>query len=84
MVLTIAIIAMVLTIAIVAMVLTIAIVAMVLTIAILAMVLTKGGPKEGGLNVGQREGLNMQRIESKTQSNRLLLTTPIPWDPLDP
>ena len=40
----------------------------------------KGGPKEGGLNIGQHEGLNMQRVESKTRSNRLLLTTPIPWD----
>ena len=28
------------------------------------------------------EDLNMQRIESKTQSNRLPPTTPIPWDPI--
>ena len=27
------------------------------------------GPKEGGLNIGQR-------------SNQVLLTTPLPWDPL--
>ena len=38
-----------------------------------------GGPKEGGLNIGQREGLN---TESKAPSNHLLLTTPFPGDPL--
>ena len=42
----------------------------------------KGGPKEGGLNIGRHEGLNMQRVKSKTRSNQLLLTTLIPWDPL--
>ena len=40
------------------------------------------GPKEGGLNIGQHEGLSMETIESRTRSNQLLLTTPIPWDPL--
>ena len=40
--------------------------------------ITKGGPKEGGLNIGQHEGLNKQRIKSKTQSNQLLLATTTP------
>ena len=56
---------------------------MILIISII-VVIFKGnywGPKEGGLNIGQREGSNMQRIESKTRSNQLLLTTPTPWDP---
>ena len=34
----------------------------------------RGSPKEGGLNIGQREGLNMQRIESKTQSMKPIVT----------
>ena len=41
----------------------------------------QGCPKEGGLNIGQHEGLNMQRIEGKAPSNQLLFTTPLPWDP---
>ena len=43
----------------------------------------KGGPKEGGpkgwglnLNIGQHEGLSMERTGSKPQSNPLLPTTP--------
>ena len=40
----------------------------------------QGGPKEGGLNIGQHEGLNMQRIENKIRSNQLLPSTPIPWN----
>ena len=40
---------------------------------------TKGGPKEGGLSIGRHEDLNTKRIESKPQSNQLLLTTPIPF-----
>ena len=35
---------------------------------------TKGVAEEGGLNIGQPEGLNMQILESKTRSNQLLLT----------
>ena len=38
------------------------------------------GSQGRGLNIGQHEGLNRKGIESKTQSNRLLLTTPIPYD----
>ena len=41
-----------------------------------------GGSEEGGLNIGEHEGLSMQRIESKTQSHQRLLTTPMPLDPL--
>ena len=43
---------------------------------------SQGGSKEGGLSIGRREGLSMYGIESKARSNQLLLTTPIPWDPL--
>ena len=35
---------------------------------------TKGGPKEEDLDVGQREGSNMHRVENKTRSKQLLLT----------
>ena len=42
----------------------------------------QGGPKKGGLNIARHEGWSMQRNESETRSNQLLLTTPIPWDPL--
>ena len=38
-------------------------------------------PRRGCLNIGQHEGSNMWRVESKTQSIQLLLTTPTPWDP---
>ena len=38
--------------------------------------------KDGGLNIGQHEGLHMQRIDCKIRSNQPLLATPIPWDPL--
>ena len=41
----------------------------------------QGGPKEGGLNIGQSEGLSMQGTESKTRSNQLLPTTLSPWEP---
>ena len=42
----------------------------------------QGGAKEGGLNIGQYEGLHMQTTESKILANQLVLTTPIPGDPL--
>ena len=41
----------------------------------------KGVPRKGVGTSVKHEGLDMQRIESKTQSKQLLLTTPIPWDP---
>ena len=37
--------------------------------------------KGGGLSIGQHEGSSMQRLESKTLPNQMLLMTPIPWDP---
>ena len=40
------------------------------------------GPKEGGLNIGQHEGLDISTNGSKARSKQLLLTTPAPWDPL--
>ena len=46
--------------------------------AILSVRGTKGVPRKGVLNIGQHEGLNMSTVESKTQSNQLLLPTPIP------
>ena len=42
------------------------------------------GPKEGGLNIGQDEGLNMSRIGSKARSNQLLRATPFLGTPLAP
>ena len=42
-------------------------------------------PKEGGLNIGRHEGLNMQRTkEENTIRPVVSYTTPIPWDPLNP
>ena len=34
------------------------------------------------VNIGQREGSNMQRFGSKTRSDQLSPTTPIPWGPI--
>ena len=35
---------------------------------------TKGGPKEGGLKIGQHEGLNTSRIKSKQTTIKPVVT----------